>query len=262
MHRGSIATALVVMCLASPAGAGEAALRTITVTGKGEAVYEPDLARVSFAVVALSDTLPAAVEDNNRRAGRLYQSLREAGVADRDVQTAGYRARRREPNRVERAAGVWARHQVEHEVRVTVRDLGQLGAVIAEALVHADEARRLEFGSSRPASIAAEARRGAMRDARRRALDYAAAEELGLGRVLSVAEGAVRLTPRPVTFERRASASAPLGAEAGEVPVAPGSLTAAETVRVVYEIGEMQRKPFAIPGLIRDLPWPPHEPQR
>ncbi len=62
---------------------------SVTVTGTGTISVEPDVAKLSFAVVADGEDATAAAESANALAEAVNAALAEAGVPEEDIQTGG-----------------------------------------------------------------------------------------------------------------------------------------------------------------------------
>jgi uncharacterized protein YggE len=232
------ATLLVVLALcvaAVPAAAAERAElpRTVTVGGLGTSSAAPDRAEVSAGVQTQSDTAAAALAANNEAVGRLFRTLADHGIAERDRQTRGLHVGPvyEQPGPARAGAPRIVAYQVTNQVRVVVRDLAKLGGLL-DALVRSG-ANRLDgvrFVVSDPAAALESARKAAIEDARRRAALYVEAAGARLGRVIQISEGAVHI-PRPdfMPMERARALAA-------EVPIAPGENEITANVSVMFAI--------------------------
>lgn len=211
-------------------GAGRS---TISVNGVGRVPTAPDTATVRAGVVTEATTAGDAVEQNSAAMKRVIAALREAGIAEKDLQTESfqvsprYRPRRRDqPDSGPRIDG----YNVTNRVRALVRDLEKLGTVL-DALVRegSNQLDGVQFGVADPEPFHEEARKLAVADARRRAETLAAAGGVGVGPVHRIDElGASRPTPGPM-LRQMATAEA-------SVPIAEGEVVFEVNVRVVYDI--------------------------
>lgn len=61
--------------------------RSITVTGYGVAYGSPDIARVGLGVETSNTDVQVALEETNEKLEAVLAVLREAGIADADIQT-------------------------------------------------------------------------------------------------------------------------------------------------------------------------------
>ncbi|MEM8751598.1 MAG: SIMPL domain-containing protein [Pseudomonadota bacterium] len=228
----ALAAALSAAFAAAPAHAEEPR-RTLTILGQGEAAATPDLATIRIGVETRAETADAAMEENAATAAKLSAAAREAGIADRDIQTSGltlypvYENRR--PNEAEPPKIVG--YQAGVELALRLRDLDKVGEALG-ALVEAgaNQMRGIAFAIEDDEALRDEARRAAIADARRKAELYAEAAGVALGPILSISEGGAGGGP---VFEATTR-----GFAADAVAVERGETSVAATVRVVWAIGD------------------------
>lgn len=202
----------------------------IHVSGVGRASYVPDRARVVLRVDLEGRDLAGLARENADRLAAVIARLAALGIAERDRQTVGFRVAPRYDRKLERHDG----YQVANGVRVTVRDLARLGDLLAaglEAGATAASDVAFDLSDERREEALRRAREAAMRDARAKAEHYAALAGVGLGGVLSIAEGDAR--PGGWMHAARAAVDAPPFAR---VPIEPGESELAVSVAVVYSI--------------------------
>lgn len=226
--------AAVVLALGGRGTSTTAAATTATdpdvgvhVTGLGEVTGRPDVLRFTVGVEVTADTVDEALTQANAAAKRLLGTLRDRGIADEDLQTAGVQVFPRYDDQGRRVTG----YTVGEDVNVTVRDLDAAGETISAAVGAGGNAARLSgvtFALEDDEELLAAARERAFAQARAKAEQYAVLVGRDLGEVLSVRE---TLQPSgPVPYGARAESAA--GA-ASDVPLAPGSarVTVAVDVR-------------------------------
>lgn len=213
---------------------------TIRVTGEGKVSAVPDVAQINVGVVAQAPTADAALAANNTSMARLQATLKERGVAAKDIQTSQFQitpqysqppARALAPGQVaEEFVPRIVGYQVSNMVRVTARQIDRLGALL-DVLVQggANQIYGIEFRVDQPDKLLDESRRRAVADARRKAEMLAGEAGVVLGRPLRIIEGGTMSPPRPMMYGGRAM----MAAEAA-VPVAPGEQEMTVTVEVVY----------------------------
>jgi len=227
---------LALMCaLLIPAGCAPAAQltpipssaeRSITVLGQGRVAVAPDVARASIGVETSAPTVAEATRQNAERMAAVVAWLKQMGVAERDIQTAGYSIDRgpQEPG-VTLAGG----YRASNMVRVTIRDLSRVGSILDGVVqAGANQVFGVAFGLDEPAAAVAQVRATAVADARARAEDLARLANLSLGPVLALSEGATG--PQPV-----AEAAGGAGG-AVEPPISPGETEVSVQVQVTYAI--------------------------
>jgi hypothetical protein len=205
--------------------------RTLSVSGVGEVQATPDMARLSAGVVADGATAQAALAANSAAMAKVVQSVRGAGVAPRDVQTASVGvspvySRQTQPGDPQRITG----YRASNVVAVRVRDLAKLGAML-DALVGAgaNQLHGIQLTVAEPEKLLDEARKKAVAEARRKAELLAAAFGVRVGAVISIeeAEGATSMPRAMMGAAMREAASVPI--EAGEIELRA-------SVRVVFAI--------------------------
>ncbi|HZT41838.1 MAG TPA: SIMPL domain-containing protein [Chthonomonadaceae bacterium] len=206
------------------------AFRSLMVTGHGEVQVKPDKADVTIGVVTQSTTSQEAVSANAAASQKVQAAVRQLGIQDRDIQTVNYTV---QPlmaggygtNQKPTISG----YQVTNSVRVTIRDLSRVGAVIdAAAAAGSNTIEDISFGiaNRQPRTDAALAQ--AVADARRKADTLARAAGVTIVGVYEIDEGMPSRGPIPLARGVMAAAAA--------TPVAPGELTVPADVTVIYEI--------------------------
>lgn len=224
------ATALM---LALPAWA-ETVPATISVTGEGRVEIAPDMATLNLGVTTEADTAAAALTANSEGLAAALARLKEAGIAERDIQTSGLTVNPRYEYPNDGSQPRVNGYMASNMVMVRVRDLSILGATLDGAVAEgANTLNGIAFGLQEPDATMDEARRRAVTDAAHKAALYAEAAGVKLGRVASITEQMNYGGPQPMML-----AEASMAKDAGSVPVASGELTVSSTVSVVYEIAQ------------------------
>ncbi|WP_095590009.1 SIMPL domain-containing protein [Actibacterium ureilyticum] len=206
--------------------------RTITVTGQGQVQAAPDMATITLGVVHQARTAQAAMAATSDATAAMLNTLAEAGVASRDMQTSDLaldpqwdhnRAQTGQPPAV---VGFVARNTVS----VRVRDLDSLGSVLDAVLqAGANSFRGLQFGLQDPDPLTDEARRNAVANARHKAALYAEAAGVTLGPLQQIRENGGAVQPVQLEVMEMARAS---------VPVAQGEVGLNAQVTLVYAIAD------------------------
>jgi uncharacterized protein YggE len=202
---------------------------TVTVSGVGTVSAAPDMAEITSGVVTQAPTAAQALAANSQAMEQVLLSLAALGVAARDIQTTNISVSPQ--RRVVRGEGrppEIVGYEVTNQVRVKVRDLGQLGRVLDQQVAQgANSVYGIRFGLADPEPMLDEARKRAMADARRRGELYAAAASLTIGRVVAVQEAGAA-APRPEMAARVMTV--------GAVPVAPGEQEIQASVSVTFSL--------------------------
>jgi uncharacterized protein YggE len=231
----NLAAALTALALFFPlaAGAQEIPLRTIVVSGAGEASAIPDQAQVSAGVVSQAATAEAALDANTDAMEQIFETLENAGIEERNIRTSNfsvspqYEAFRDNNSNPRRIVG----YQVSNQLTIIVEEIDELGATL-DALVRsgANQLNGISFSISDPKPLEEEARRAAVQDAIAKAQTLADAAGVTLGPIISIQEGGgANRPPMPMMAMRAESFDS-------SVPVARGESTISISVSITYAI--------------------------
>ena len=133
----------------------------------------------------------------------LIATLKTAGVDAKDIQTSGFSVNPQYLYPDKDADGNTpppriTGYQVQNGVNVKVRKLADLGGILDKIVtVGANTINGVSFSVDDPAKLLDEARKAAFADAEAKAKTYADAAGVGLGKVLTIAEGSDAAPPRP-----------------------------------------------------------------
>lgn len=210
---------------------GDAArVRPLVVTGMGEASAAPDLATINLGVISDGATAAEALAKNNEAMNALFAMMAEAGIAKEDIQTSSFSVNPQYVSENPEGGGPWriASYQVQNQVTVKVRDLGNLGTVLDKAVsAGSNSINGISFSIDDDDAVMAKARAAAVADARKQAEELATAAGVRLGEVLSITTGATALPP-PVYMD------ATVFKAESAVPTAPGVSWASVSVTVTF----------------------------
>lgn len=221
-----------------PAIAAGSAL--LTVTAQGESTQVPDMASYSAGVSTQGATAGEALSANSTQMQRVIAALKQAGIADKDIQTSNlnlnpvYAQPKRLPDgNYEDGPQRIVGYQATNTVSVRQRKLQDMGKVI-DALVKAgaNQVNGPNFMLSDPDTAQDEARTAAMKAARARAALYARASGLRVARIVSISESG-GYAPMPVMYMRKETMDV---AAAPAPPVAAGELATQVNVTVQFEL--------------------------
>ena len=222
MNRKYIALALAA-AVALPAAAARADTQPsprIVVTGEGEAAAAPDLALLSLSVMREAKTAREALDANNDAMAAVIAAMKTAGIADRDLQTAGIQIQPRynytnKPDGSQEAELV--AYQVINTLSVRIRDVAKTGEILDKAVsLGVNQGGGITFANDDPSKVITEARKFAVADAIDKAKVLATAAGVSLGRVIEITDQSYAPPPMPMQAKSfdRAAGSAPV--EAGE----------------------------------------------
>lgn len=228
MRARSAIVAIAFACTASSAF-GQNSPPTITVNGEATISVPPDIAQIDSGVTTEAKTAREASDANNKAMGVVLLALKNAGLAEKDIQTSRLSlspqsAASRNANAPFQIVG----YRASNRVTVTIRDITKVAETI-DVLVGAgaNEISGISFMVSKASKLLDEARSEAIGDARRKAEIYARAADVTIGAPLSISEES---TPGPIPYRKMAA-----GVAAG-APVAQGEETLRVTISVSYEL--------------------------
>src|SRR5688572_3428133 len=202
----------------------------LDVVATGEVNRVPDVAHINAGVVTTAPSATAALEQNARQMASVRQALRNAGIADRDIQTSSinlfpdYRHDERGGN--PQIIG----YRASNEVMVKFRDIKSTGKIL-DALV-AQGANQISgpmLSIDKPEAALDEARLAALAQARSRAELYARAAGKRVGRILSISEAGGMQVPM-------ARMRAQAGNVAESTSIDPGEQSVSVSLAVSFEL--------------------------
>ena len=208
----------------------------IVVTGEGRADVAPDMAVVDLGVVKDGKTAREALDANNAAMAEVMKALKDAGIAERDLQTSGFVINPQyqfpQGDNGENKPPVLVGFQVSNMLSVRIRDLARLGAILDQTVtLGANQSGGIRFTNDKPEAAISEARKKAVEDGIARARELTAAAGIDIGKVLEISETSFR--PQPVPMMRAAMAK-DFAPEA--VPVAAGENSYSVTVTMTFAL--------------------------
>jgi uncharacterized protein YggE len=210
-----------------------APIRTLSVSGTGQANLEPDIAYIYAGVHTEQPSASEAVTENNAQTQQMIQALRDFGIAAQDIRTTNFSIW--PMDKFDPATGQptgQKAYAVDNTVYVTIRDLDRLGDLLDTVVTAgANTVNSIQFDVLDKAEALNQARADAIKDAEAQAQQLAAASGLTLGEVQSIS---FFDTPVYPFMDGRGGGGAQV--EAAAVPIQPGQLTFTVTVNIAYAI--------------------------
>jgi uncharacterized protein YggE len=207
--------------------------RTITVSGSGRAFLTPDIAYINIGVHTEAKDAAQAVDDNNTQTAEVIAALKEAGIADKDIQTTNFSIYPQQQYDQGQPTGEIT-YVVDNSVYVTVRNLDGIGDLLDAAVAAgANSINGISFDVQDRTAALSDAREAAVSDAAAQAQELAQAAGVDLGAIQSISVMGSSNPPVPVFQARGAGAVAE---SAASVPVATGQMVVTVEVNVVYAI--------------------------
>jgi len=199
----------------------------IVVMGEGSVSVTPNYAEIRSGVTTRSKSVKEAVDTNSKLMVGIIAALKDAGIAEKDIQTARFSIEPAyappEPRMERKLSG----YSVSNHLNVIIREIGKVGDVLDRVVAAgATDAGNVSFLVSDASKALDQAREAAIADARRKAEVYAKASGVGLGRVEWITEDTGNGPPVPMMAR---AAPAP-------VPIASGEDTLRVRVTVGFEI--------------------------
>lgn len=225
----------------SEIGEGDYATNTINVTGEGEVVAVPDVAKFTFSVSVTSESVESAQNESAKKMNDALEYLKSEGIDEKDVKTISYNAYPRyeyAPCRDFNCASSQklVGYEVNQDVQVTVRDTTKAGSLLSGIGSRgATNVSGLSFEIDDPAKLEEEARSMAIKDAKEKAERLARDLGVDLDDVISFSEDQGGYYPEPYMMEMKAFGGDMIdGAVAPQLPT--GENIIRRVVYLTYEI--------------------------
>jgi uncharacterized protein len=230
-----LTTILAIGCLLSACGPSsinvqtQTLQRTITVSGTGEITLSPDIAYIDIGVQSQDANATDAMSDNNTKAQAIVDAIKEAGVAEKDIQTTNFSITPQEQYDTDgKMTGII--YVVDNTVYVTVRDLTKLGNLLdASVRAGANNINSISFDLADKTDALSQARQAAVKNARQQADELVAATGVTLGDVQTITYYD-NTSPVTIQYSRVDKVSS------NSVPIQTGSLQISTTVTIIYQI--------------------------
>jgi len=235
---GLLLVALLVACQPTTSAPGAAQTTTesggITVIGRGEAFGAPDRAEINVGVETFAETVEEATSENQATVESIMAALEAEGISREDIQTSNYNLWAEQIYGDRGPEGI-AGYRVSNQVRVVIRDIEQVGNLIAAVTgAGANNIYGVSFSVADPAALEAEARAEAIANARERAESLAELSGVELGDVAVISEVIGQSGPMP--FGDRGMGGGAMAEGAAAPGISPGQLSVGVEVQVTFAI--------------------------
>ena len=208
---------------------------TISVSGTGRVILAPDVADLRLGVSIQRTTVKAARADAATAMTAVIAALKNAGIADKDIQTSAISLQPQYDYSNNSSQPRLTGYFFSNSVAATIRDLDKLGDAIDGALAAgATTLDSVSFRVDDQTKAESQARAAAMADARKKADALASAAGVTISGVSSISE-TIAPTPYPIMYGATdaAGAAAP---KSVATPVQVGTNEVDVTVAVTYRI--------------------------
>lgn len=212
----------------------------INVTGKADIKVAPDMAILNLGVVREAKTARKALDANNAAMSDVLASMKQAGIADKDLQTSNFSIQPRYQHHRPKAGEIQkppkiVGYVVSNNLSVRVRDLSNVGDVLDRSVsLGINNGGNIQFSNDDPSQAISTARANAMKDAVERANVLTNAAGAKLGPIISIDENFSN--PRPVPMAQGKMMARSMAEDS--VPIAAGENSYSVTVNVSWEIDQ------------------------
>jgi hypothetical protein len=215
--------------------ADEARLRTVAVSGSGEAAAEPDLARVTLGVEARRPTLAEARAEVAATVDRVLKLTRDLRIDPKQVNATRVQMQPEYNWNPKDRKQTLLGYIVSRQVQIELRDLEQLGPLLERAVdLGVNQVSDPMLDSSRRKDLEREAMTRAVEDARLNAETLARAAGAKLGTVRTLNGGA---SGPPMPMYRMQAAMADAAAPPPpEATYQPGEMKFSANVNAEYDL--------------------------
>jgi uncharacterized protein YggE len=204
---------------------------TLNLSAYGETKLAPDMATINLGVTTEAATAQAAMQANAARMNKVLASLKQGGIAAKDIQTSQLSIEPQyvyEQNQSPKLTG----YRASNQVTVTVRDLSRLGAAVdATVSAGANQVNGVSFGLADPTTAENAAREQAVKALAAKTELYARATGYRVLRLISLSEGGSYAPPQPVPMMAMSARF-----KEADTAVSPGEVRVRVDVSGVYEL--------------------------
>ena len=208
-------------------------VRTISVSGAGQANLVPDIAYIYVGVHTEKPSAAESMNENNAQTDKMIKALKDFGIDAKDIRTTNFSIYPQD--KYDPATGTPTgekTYSVDNTVYVTVRDLKKLGDLLDTVVAAgANTVNSIQFDVADKSEAVKNARAEAVKDAQAQAQELADAAGVQLGEVQSISF----YDSQPYPMAEGKGGGGAVMAQAA-VPIQPGQLTFSVTVSVTYAI--------------------------
>jgi uncharacterized protein YggE len=190
------------------------------------------MASISIGVLSQANSAKEAVAANTKAMSAVLNSLKAAGIAEKDIQTSNFSVQPRYEYSQSGEAPRVIGYDVSNTVTIQVRQLDSLGSVLDTVIQQgSNQVSGIQFALAEPEARLDDARKKAAADAQRKARLYADTMGFALGNVIALSETSSFQPPVPIYAKT-------MRAEAADaaVPIAQGEQTISTDVNITWEI--------------------------
>lgn len=230
MKKFTIFLFMAIICMA--VGFAKDNPRTISVSGSGSVKIPADMAKLTFSVQTKEATALDSVQKNAAKMNKVYDALKEIGIAETDISTANYSLY--QENYWKDGKDIPGLYVTSNNIIVLLDDVEKSGLVIDTAIAAGvNQMNGISFLVKDSKVAFEQARELAFQQAKEKAELFARQAGGTLGKVLSVMENSGSY---PVVREYEAVEDAKLMATSNSTTISSGQDSVMATVSVVFEL--------------------------
>jgi len=208
-------------------------IRTLSVSGSGQAYLAPDIAYIYVGVHTENPTAADAVSQNTKQTQTVIDAIKKAGIEEKDIRTTNFSIYPQDKFDPQTGTPTGQKtYVVDNTVYVTTRKLDQLGDLLDTVVgAGANTVNSVQFDVANKAEALKQARADAVKDAEAQAKELAGAAGLSLGQIQSISF----LDNQPVPlFDGKGGGGGAVAQAA--VPIQPGQLSFSVNVNITYAL--------------------------
>lgn len=206
----------------------------LVINASADVKASPDVAMLTAGVLSVAPNVAAAMKDNTAKMNALFAAVKEAGIAEKDMQTNGFSIQPQymyAENQPPKITG----YQVSNNLTIKVRDMSKIGTMLdALASRGANQVSGPDFTIDNPDALMDKARVEAVAKARARADLYAKAADLKVKKIIAISEQSMA-QPMPI-YKAARMEMAQADAAMGAAPIAAGEVQMSVSVNVGFEL--------------------------
>jgi uncharacterized protein len=225
--------AVLVSACTSTTTVNQTNVRTLSVSGNGQAYLAPDIAYIYIGVHTEQLTAAESVAENTTQTQAVIDALKKAGIDEKDIRTTNFSIYPQDKYDPQTGTPTGNKtYVVDNTVYVTVRKLDELGDLLDTVVkAGANTVNSVQFDVVNKAEALKQARADAVKDAESQAKELAGAAGLSLGEIQSINFS----DNQPIVFDGKGGGGG-IAPQAASVPIQTGQLSFTVTVNVTYAI--------------------------
>lgn len=227
---------LLAACQITVQSPEDQARNTVSVNGMAQLKANPDEVTIMLRVETNGTTPKEAQDKNSAAMAAVQRALKNAGIADKDLETTNYNLYPNTYWDYETQRQIETGYKVSHTLKVKTKDLSKVGDFIQLGVdAGATNVDGVNFGLSKASERDAKdaALRQATQDARQKAEALADGLDVRLGKVVSVSINEYNVMPY---FRGIPMIAEAMGGKAEAPPIQPQEVDVSANVQVVFEI--------------------------